>query len=244
MDSLLDAPTVDPQWRTALAPMRQQLSQIEDFLDEEVRAGHAVLPAREHILRAFSQPMDDVKVLIVGQDPYPTPGHPIGLSFAVDRGVRPLPRSLVNIYRELETDLAIPAASHGDLSAWSAQGVMLLNRVLSVRAHSAGSHRKHGWEDFTNFAISQLVAYKREQSTQNQKALPHASNATQMPLVAVLWGKPAQELKPLLKGAAVVESAHPSPLSARRGFFDSHPFSRVNEHLVARGEIPINWRLD
>jgi uracil-DNA glycosylase len=163
-------------------------------------------------------------VLVVGQDPYPTPGHAIGLSFAVDRAVRPLPRSLANIYREREDDLGIPVAEHGDLSAWSHQGVMLLNRVLTVRAGTSGSHRGRGWEDVTEHAVRSLVARGG-------------------PLVAVLWGRDAQSLTPLLDGVPVVASAHPSPLSAHAGFFGSRPFSRVNEFLVAQGDSGVDWQL-
>src|SRR5690606_24040346 len=154
-----------------------------------------------------------VRVLITGQDPYPTPGHPIGLSFAVDRGVRPLPRSLVNIYRERESDLGIAPAPHGDLSRWSDQGVLLLHRLRTVRPGAPASHRGWGWEKVAELAIQALVA-------------------RQSPLVAVLWGKDAAGLRPLLGDTPIVESAHPSPLAAHRGFFGSRPFSKVNEMLV------------
>jgi len=163
-------------------------------------------------------------VLITGQDPYPTPGHPIGLSFAVDRDVRPLPRSLGNIYAELESDLGIPPAPHGDLTAWSDQGVLLLNRVLTVRPGEAGSHRRWGWEQVTELAIRALVARDR-------------------PLVAILWGKDAANLQPLLGDTPVIVSAHPSPLSARRGFFGSRPFSRANALLEGLGASPVDWRI-
>jgi uracil-DNA glycosylase len=163
-------------------------------------------------------------VLIVGQDPYPTPGHPIGLSFAVDRAVRPLPRSLANIYRELETDLGIPPAPHGDLSSWSDQGVMLLNRVLTVRPGTPASHRGWGWEKVTELAIRALVA-------------------RDAPLVAVLWGRDAEGLRPMLGDTPVIASAHPSPLSASRGFFGSRPFSRANALLEEQGAAPVDWRI-
>ncbi|MBQ3360057.1 MAG: uracil-DNA glycosylase, partial [Microbacterium sp.] len=178
-----------------------------------------------NVLRAFRRPLADVRVLITGQDPYPTPGHPIGLSFAVDRDVRPLPRSLANIYRERESDLGIPPAPHGDLSAWSDQGVLLLNRVLTVQPGVAGSHRRWGWEKVTEAAIRALVARDR-------------------PLVAILWGKDAENLRPLLGATPVIASAHPSPLSARRGFFGSRPFSRANELLEGLGAAPIDWRVE
>lgn len=181
-------------------------------------------PAGAHVLRAFQRPLANVRVLIVGQDPYPTPGHPIGLSFAVDRDVRPLPRSLANIYQERESDLGIPPAPHGDLSAWSDQGVLLLNRVLTVRPGAAASHRGWGWEQVTELAIRALVA-----------------RAT--PLVGILWGRDAANLQPLLGQIPVVASAHPSPLSAHRGFFGSRPFSRANALLAEQGADPVDWRV-
>ncbi|KYN50326.1 Uracil-DNA glycosylase [Cyphomyrmex costatus] len=192
------------------------------FLRAEVQAGRSYLPAPGNILRAFSRPMSEVKVLIAGQDPYPTPGHPVGLSFSVDRQVRPIPRSLVNIYSELHDDLAIAPAAHGDLSAWAEQGVLLLNRVLTVRPGQPGSHRGKGWEAITEHAISALAA--RDQ-----------------PLVAILWGAEARKLGPTLHPAPCVESVHPSPLSAHNGFFGSAPFSRVNELLVKQGATPVDW---
>ncbi|MDY0982404.1 uracil-DNA glycosylase [Microbacterium sp. CFBP9023] len=215
---------MDPEWADALAPAQQTITALGERLREEQAAGRGYLPAGDHVLRAFERPMSDVKVLITGQDPYPTPGHPIGLSFAVDHDVRPLPRSLGNIYRELESDLGIPPAPHGDLSAWSDQGVLLLNRVLTVRPGEAGSHRRWGWEQVTELAIRALVA--RDQ-----------------PLVAILWGKDAANLQPLLGETPVIASAHPSPLSARRGFFGSRPFSRANELLDGLGASPIDWRV-
>jgi len=163
-----------------------------------------------------------VRVLIVGQDPYPTPGHPIGLSFAVDGHVRPLPRSLANISRELVDDLGAPPLEHGDLTHWSANGVMLLNRVLTVEPGVPGSHRGRGWEAVTDHAVRSLVA-------------------RDAPLVAILWGKDAQRLAPLLGSTPVIESAHPSPLSASRGFFGSRPFSRANALLEAQGADPVDW---
>jgi uracil-DNA glycosylase len=176
------------------------------------------------VLRAFSYPLDDVRVLIVGQDPYPTPGHPIGLSFAVDRAVRPVPRSLQNIYRELADDLGLAAPPHGDLTGWAAHGIMLLNRVLTVQAGASGSHRGKGWEAVTEQAIRALVARGG-------------------PLVAILWGRDAASLKPLLGTTPTISSAHPSPLSAHNGFFGSRPFSRANELLVAQGGAPVDWSL-
>lgn len=218
------AELVDPGWAAALEPVADQVAHMGDFLRERVAAGEQYLPAGGDVLRAFTYPFDEVKVLIVGQDPYPTPGHPIGLSFAVDPHVRPVPRSLANIYRELSSDLGIAPVAHGDLRTWSSRGVMLLNRVLTVRPSDAGSHRGKGWEAVTDRAI---------------RALADRGG----PLVAILWGRPAQELKPLLGSVPTVESPHPSPLSASRGFFGSRPFSRVNELLVEQGASPVDWTL-
>ncbi|WP_258070542.1 uracil-DNA glycosylase [Pseudoclavibacter sp. AY1F1] len=216
---------LDPGWARALEPVTGEIAQIEERLEVEAASGAGFMPAREQVLRAFQLPLDDVRVLIVGQDPYPTVGHPIGLSFATDRHVRPLPRSLANIYRELRDDLGIEPAATGDLSRWSEQGVLLLNRVLTVRPGAAGSHRGFGWQTVTDAAIEALVARNR-------------------PLVALLWGKDAQALAPLLGSTPRVESPHPSPLSASRGFFGSRPFSKVNELLRQQGADPIDWRVE
>ena len=211
-------------WAAALEPVAGDIKAAGDFLRAEIAAGHAYLPAGTNILRAFHEPLARVRVLIVGQDPYPTPGHPVGLSFSVGRDVRPLPPSLINIYRELQDDLGIPPSPHGDLSGWAKQGVLLLNRVLTVRAGLPASHRGQGWERVTEQAIHALVERGG-------------------PLVAVLWGRDAQTLKPMLGETPVIESAHPSPLSASRGFFGSRPFSRVNQLLAEQGAEPIDWRL-
>ena len=213
-----------PDWAEALAPVDEQVARLGDFLRQEVAAGRGYLPAGDAVFRAFRRPLASVRVLVVGQDPYPTPGHAVGLSFSVDADVRPLPRSLVNIHTELRDDLGTEPPEHGDLSAWSEQGVMLLNRVLTVRPGEAGSHRGQGWEAVTECAIRALAA-----------------QAASTPLVAVLWGRPAQTLKPLLGPVPCVESPHPSPLSAHRGFFGSRPFSRVNALLVEQGGDPIAW---
>ena len=213
---------MDAGWAEALEPAAGILDSLSGFLTGEVEAGRGFLPAPENVLRAFDAPLADVRVLIVGQDPYPTPGHPIGLSFAVERHVRPLPRSLANIYRELADDLGVHAPEHGDLTGWSASGVMLLNRVLTVQPGVTGSHRRRGWEAVSELAIRTLA----ERGT---------------PLVAILWGRDAAGLRPLLGGAAVIESAHPSPLSARRGFFGSKPFSRANAALEKLGAKPVDW---
>jgi uracil-DNA glycosylase len=215
---------VAPDWADALDPVVDDIAAAGAFLREELVAGHSYLPSGDRILRAFREPMADVRVLIVGQDPYPTPGHAVGLSFSVEPEVRPLPASLVNIFKELSDDLGVAPSPHGDLSAWASQGVLLLNRVLTVRAGVAASHRGHGWEKVTEQAIRALV----ERDT---------------PLVAILWGRDAQTLKPLLAQVPVIESAHPSPLSAARGFFGSRPFSRANAELTRLGSKIIDWRL-
>jgi uracil-DNA glycosylase len=224
LDELAADGLIDPRWATALAPVGPRIAELGDFLRAETSAGRGYLPSGERVLRAFGSPLDDVRVLIVGQDPYPTPGHPIGLSFAVDPHVRPVPRSLANIYRELGADLGVPTPDHGDLTAWSSNGIMLLNRVLTVRPGAPASHRGKGWEQVTDHAIRTLVARGT-------------------PLVAILWGRDAQNLKPLLGGIPTIESAHPSPLSASRGFFGSRPFSRANALLEAQGGEPVDWRL-
>lgn len=221
---LVSAGSITEDWAEVLAPVETEFERLADFLNAEHAAGHATLPARQNVLRAFRQPFRDVRVLIVGQDPYPTPGHPIGLAFACESHVRPLPRSLANIYRELSDDLGIPPAAHGDLTKWTESGVLLLNRVLTVRAGEPGSHRGKGWEAVTDCAIDGLV-----------------TRGT--PLVSILWGRDAQALAPRLAPFPVIASAHPSPLSASRGFFGSKPFSRANELLQASGAEPIDWRV-
>ena len=219
------AELIDPGWAAALEPVAPQVAALGDFLRAEVSAGRPYLPAGENVLRAFTYPLDQVRVLIVGQDPYPTPGHPIGLSFAVERHVRPIPRSLQNIYKELQSDLGIEPPPHGDLTGWAEHGVMLLNRVLTVGVGASGSHRGKGWEAVTDAAIRALVA--RDQ-----------------PLVAILWGRDAQSLQPMLGATPVIASVHPSPLSASGGFFGSKPFSRANEVLGSLGAEPVDWSLD
>jgi uracil-DNA glycosylase len=218
------AELVDPGWAAALDPVADRVAAIGEFLRAELARGRGYLPAGENVLRAFTQPLDGVRVLIVGQDPYPTPGHPIGLSFSVAPDVRPIPRSLQNIYRELVDDLGVAWPSSGDLSPWAEQGVLLLNRVLTVAPGASGAHRGKGWEQVTDQAIRALVARGG-------------------PLVAILWGRDAQNLRPLLAGVPKIESAHPSPMSADRGFFGSRPFSRANALLVEQGGHPIDWRL-
>lgn len=215
---------VHPSWAPALEPVRDSLSRLGEFLRAETAAGRPWLPAGPDILRAFAQPLDDIRVLVLGQDPYPTPGHPIGLSFAVAREVRPLPRSLANIYTELVADTGVDRPEHGDLSAWSRQGVLLLNRVLTVQAGRPGSHRRRGWEEITSAALAALAARGG-------------------PLVAVLWGRDAQAAAPLLGSTPVIASAHPSPMSADRGFFGSRPFTRVDAALAQQGASPIDWQV-
>ena len=221
---LVDKGLVAPDWAEALAPVDDRIATMGRFLREEIAAHRPYLPQGDHILRAFQRPLANVRVLVVGQDPYPTPGHPIGLSFAVDKHVRPIPRSLANIYQELRTDVGVETPEHGDLTAWADQGVMLLNRVLTVRPGSPASHRGRGWEDVTACAITALAVRGG-------------------PCTAILWGRDAQSLKPMLSPIPWVESPHPSPLSASRGFFGSRPFSRVNTLLTQQGGQPVDWAL-
>jgi uracil-DNA glycosylase len=224
LQALVDRGLVAPDWAEALAPVEDRIAAMGRFLREEIAAGRDYLPHGDQVLRAFQRPLADVHVLVVGQDPYPTPGHPIGLSFAVAPDVRPVPRSLANIYAELRSDLGIDPVPHGDLTAWADQGVMLLNRVLTVAPGQAASHRGRGWEEVTERAI-------------------HVLAARGGPCAAILWGRDAQSLKPMLGPIPWVESAHPSPLSASRGFFGSRPFSRVDRLLEEQGGAPVDWRL-
>jgi uracil-DNA glycosylase len=215
---------VEAGWATALAPVADQIARMGTFLRQEIVAGRRYLPAGDVVLRAFTQPFDDVRVLIVGQDPYPTPGHPVGLSFSVDSQVRRLPGSLVNIFREYSDDLGYPAPATGDLSPWADRGVLLLNRVLTVEPGKPGSHRGKGWEEVTEQAIRALAARDR-------------------PLVAILWGRDARNLAPVLGATPRIESAHPSPMSANSGFFGTRPFSRANALLEKQGAAPVDWKL-
>ena len=218
------AELVGPGWAEQLAPVADGLAALGEFLRAEQAAGRRFLPAGKDILAAFQQHFDQVRVLLVGQDPYPTPGHPIGLCFSVAPDVTPVPKSLQNIYREYCDDLGFPPPSNGDLTPWTRQGVMLLNRVLTVRVGSPASHRDKGWEVITEHAIRALAARGG-------------------PLVAILWGRDARNMGPLLGSTPIVESAHPSPLSAHNGFFGSRPFSRANQLLEEQGAQPIDWRL-
>jgi uracil-DNA glycosylase len=216
---------VETGWANALAPVAEQITAAGRFLRAEIAAGRRYLPSGPNILRAFTQPFDQVRVLIVGQDPYPTPGHAVGLSFSVDPEVRPVPRSLANIFREYRDDLGLPTPPNGDLSPWARRGVLLLNRVLTVEPGRPGSHRGKGWEEVTEQAIRALVAREGE------------------PLVAILWGRDARTLVPMLSDVPCIESAHPSPMSADRGFFGSRPFSRANQLLEELGGEPVDWAL-
>jgi uracil-DNA glycosylase len=211
-------------WAAALEPVAGRIADMGEFLRAEIAAGRGYLPAGDQVLRAFARPLADVRVLIVGQDPYPTPGHPVGLSFSVAPQVRRLPASLANIFREYSDDLGYQKPSTGDLSPWTERGVMLLNRVLTVQPGNIGSHRGKGWEEVTEEAIRALAARGG-------------------PLVAILWGRDARNLAPLLGDTPVIESAHPSPNSADRGFFGSRPFSRASRLLEQQGAGPVDWKL-
>jgi uracil-DNA glycosylase len=224
LEGLVERGLVARDWAEALAPVDARIGEMGAFLRAEIRAGRGYLPHGDHILRAFSRPLADVRVLVVGQDPYPTPGHPVGLSFSVAPDVRPLPKSLVNIYRELVADIGCEPPSNGDLTPWFEQGVMLLNRVLTVAPGAPASHRGRGWEAVTEQAIGALAGRGG-------------------PMAAILWGRDAQSLKPMLGAVPWVESVHPSPLSASRGFFGSRPFSRVNSLLQRQGGTAVDWRL-
>lgn len=215
---------VEAGWAKALEPVTERIAAMGDFLRAEIAAGRTYLPSGANVLRAFRQSFDDVRVLIVGQDPYPTPGMAIGLSFAVAPEVRSLPGSLENIFREMHSDLGLPRPSNGDLTPWTEQGVLLLNRALTTAPRSPGAHRGKGWEEVTEQAIRALAARGK-------------------PMVSILWGRDARNLRPLLGDLPAIESAHPSPMSADRGFFGSRPFSRANDLLVQQGSQPVDWRL-
>ena len=209
-----------PSWQAAIPDSKAILESLEAKL--EARGTH-YLPEKHLVMRAFEVPLDEIRVVIIGQDPYPTVGHAIGLSFAVSSETKPLPRSLNNILRELGDDLGKNIERTGDLSKWSERGVFLLNRHLTTDAADAGAHADLGWANFTDLAIRALNR-KRGRS-----------------LVAILWGNQAQQLASVLCDAQVIASAHPSPLSARRGFFGSKPFSKANASLINVGESPIDW---
>ncbi len=218
------ATIVEAGWATALDPVKDQIAAMGDFLREQIAAGKRYLPSGDNVLRAFKQPFDDVKVLIVGQDPYPTPGHAVGLAFSVDPQVTRLPGSLVNIFHEYSADLGYPTPATGDLTPWAERGVLLLNRVLTVEPGRPGSHRGKGWEEVTEQAIRALAGRGR-------------------PLVAILWGQDARGVVPVLGDVPRIESAHPSPMSAHNGFFGTRPFSRANQLLRRQNAEPVNWKL-
>ncbi len=218
------ATIVEAGWATALDPVKDQIAAMGDFLREQLAAGKRYLPSGDNVLRAFKQPFDDVKVLIVGQDPYPTPGHAVGLAFSVDPQVTRLPGSLVNIFHEYSADLGYPTPATGDLTPWAERGVLLLNRVLTVEPGRPGSHRGKGWEEVTEQAIRALAGRGR-------------------PLVAILWGQDARGVVPVLGDVPRIESAHPSPMSAHNGFFGTRPFSRANQLLRRQNAEPVNWKL-
>jgi uracil-DNA glycosylase len=216
---------VEAGWATALEPVSDQIARMGEFLRQQIKEGKRYLPAGDLVLRAFKQPFDDVKVLIVGQDPYPTPGHPVGLAFSVAPDVTPLPGSLVNIFREYSQDLGCPTPATGDLTPWTERGVLLLNRVLTVQPGKPGSHRGQGWEEVTEQAIRALAARDK-------------------PLVAILWGRDARNVAPFLGDRVPrIESAHPSPMSAHNGFFGTRPFSRANQLLQRQNADPVDWKL-
>ena len=213
-----------PSWLPALDALSEGITSIRGFLDAETESGRNWLPAPENVLRAFAQPLDQVKVVILGQDPYPSPGHSVGRAFSVAPGVA-LPRSLSNIFSEMQSDLGMDAPTNGDLTPWSQQGVLLLNSVLTVQSGVVGSHRGKGWEQVTGAALRAL------------------KNRTRGAPVAILWGKAAQECGADFDRRGVISSPHPSPLSAHRGFWGSKPFSRANDLLIQAGIAPIEWEL-
>ena len=215
---------VESGWADALEPVADQVAAMGDFLRAEVAAGRSYLPSGPNVLRAFTQPFDDVRVLIVGQDPYPTPGHPVGLSFSVAPDVRPLPRSLQNIFRELAADLGHATPSTGDLSPWAQHGRATAQQSADGGAGSAGLASRQGLGS-------------RYRAGDSRTRRPRYA------LVAILWGRDAQTLRPMLGDTACIESAHPSPMSADRGFFGSRPFSRAGELLAQQGGEAIDWKL-
>lgn len=213
--------TVHPSWRAELEA-DTDLGRAAEWVAGRIAEGEHVQPAPENIFRALSRPADATRVLILGQDPYPTPGHAVGLSFASTPQTRPLPKSLANIYTEYEDDLGLPRPVSADLTPWLDSGVMLLNRVLTVREGAAGSHRGMGWEEITDAVVRHLA---------------------RRPMVAVLWGRQAQDVAGIIGRDRCVMSPHPSPLSAYRGFFGSRPFTRANELLRDQGVDPVDWDL-
>lgn len=222
-------PTLPPAWQALLKDELQKpyWCSLEQRLGAAYESG-AVYPPAQQLFAAFERtPPACVRAVILGQDPYHEPGQANGLAFSVSRGVK-LPPSLQNIYKELEADLGVPAAKSGDLTSWAQQGVFLLNTVLSVRAHAANSHKDFGWQSFTDAVIAALAE------------LPQ-------PVAFVLWGAQAQKKAALVEKSPyprlVLQSPHPSPLSAYRGFFGSRPFSQINAFLVSYGFLPVDWKI-
>ena len=217
-----------PSWQAMIGSEFDQpyMQNLKEFLQAEKSAGKTIYPPGPLIFNAFNHtPFDQVRVVIIGQDPYHGPGQAMGLSFSVPQSVK-VPPSLVNIFKEIQQDLGLTMSGSGDLTPWADQGVLLLNATLTVEQAKAGSHQKKGWEQFTDAAIAAL-------------------NAQREGLVFVLWGSYAQK-----KGAVidrtkhlVLESVHPSPLSAHRGFFGNRQFSTINDYLISRGEAPVNWQI-
>jgi len=219
----------DPQWHAALRDEfdRPYMQEMNRFLNEQLHGGKTILPPQQHWFEALNTtPLTDVKVLILGQDPYPTPGHAHGLCFSVRPEVRPLPKSLINIYKELQDDCGIDNFHTGFLLPWAQQGVLMLNAVLTVEAGQSNAHKGQGWEHFTD-AVIETVNHQREG------------------VVFLLWGAQAQKKGQRIdrNRHKVIASAHPSPLSAYRGFWGSRPFSQINDYLEKTGNTPIKWQL-
>ena len=204
-----------PDWQTALAPLRSNFEAIDAQL-----IGQEITPAYELVLRSLNTPIDSIRVVIVGQDPYPNPAHANGLAFSVARDVSPLPASLRNIFKEVVSDCELVHPENGDLTRWAEQGVLLLNRVLTTQVNQSLTHSNIGWQVITDEVARILGTHE---------------------VIAVLWGKRAQELAPYFSHELVISGVHPSPLSAYRGFFGSKPFSRVNEILAGQGHSSIQW---
>jgi len=216
---------IEQSWKECLADEFQKdyFMQLTDFIRQEYQKT-TIYPRGNHIFNAFEHcPFDKVKVVLLGQDPYHEPGQAHGLCFSVQDGI-PFPPSLINIFKEITTDLGKPMPQNGDLSRWADQGVLLLNATLTVRAHTAGSHQNKGWETFTDAVINML-------------------NANRNHIVYLLWGSYAQRKGSFINSSRnlVLKSAHPSPLSAYRGFFGNKHFSQTNDYLIASGQTPITW---
>lgn len=216
---------IEESWKTALADEfnKEYFIKLTDFVRGEYLSGKAIYPAPANIFNAFNLcPLDKVKVVIIGQDPYHEPGQAHGLCFSV-LPPTPIPPSLINIYKEIESDLGHPSKTHGDLTSWAEQGVLLLNATLTVQAHLAASHAGKGWEQFTDAVIRAV--------------------AKQENIVYMLWGAYAQKKAGFVNPEKnlILKSAHPSPLSAHRGFFGNHHFSRANDYLIKHGKTPIDW---